>query len=675
MFEGFFSDPKKNLVYFFLLMVMAFCGLTLSILLNLPDIESLESYSPSQTTTFYDLNGHEIGRVHQEENRVVVPLSKISPWLTKSVIAVEDERFYSHRGIDLVGIGRAFFANLLEGGRISQGGSTITQQTARSIFLSRERTLTRKIAEIILALQMEQRFNKDEILEKYLNNVYWGHNAYGAEAAARIYFGKSASQLDLSEASLMAGIIEGPELFSPYRHPKMSRARQRVVLNRLLSNHLINPVQARAALSQKFEFPKERLIRFSRLGPYFKSYVMTKLRENYTEDQIYNGGIKVYTTMDPRMQLAAETIITDFVTREGIKYHFSQAVLVAIDPRSGYIKALVGGADFGKTQFNRVIQAKRQPGSSFKPFIYTAGLMDHFSPDDIMDDEEISFNVPRTLWNPTGKWEPKNFSKEYMGRVTLRTAIALSLNIPTIKLLEAVGVQKVIDLAHKMGIKSELQPNLALALGVSEVTPLEITSAFGVLANGGIRVEPTAITKLEDHNGNLLYKNDIKEERIIDENISAVMVEMMKGVLARGTGFRGKINRPSAAKTGTTENFKDAWFIGFTPQLVVGVWVGNDDNKPMKGIAEVAVCPRIWKAFMEQALVDQPILNFPAPKGLSTVKLCLDSGLQAGPYCPPERVFNALLWRDKIPAETCNVHTSPNAEEPTKQREDTTDGN
>ena len=657
--KGFFSEPNKNLVYFFLIIVMFLCGLAFSIVIGLPNIEDLQNYAPPETTTFYDINNKEIGRLHQEENRVIVPLSRMSNWLVKAVVAVEDERFYQHRGVDFIGIARAMVANFLQGGRIKQGGSTITQQTVRSIFLNREKTISRKLSEVLLALEMERRYGKDEILEKYLNNVYWGHNAYGAEAAARIYFGKSASELDLGEASLMAGIIEGPELFSPYRHPKLSKARQKVVLSRMISNHLITISQAQAALAKNYDFPRDRLFKFSHLGPYFKSYVMTKLKENYDDNVIYNGGLKVYTTMDPRMQWIAEKVITDFVSKEGSKYRFTQAVLVAIDPRTGYIKALVGGADFDKTKFNRAVQAKRQPGSSFKPFIYAVAMQQGISPDEIVEDAEISFNVPRSVWNPTGVWEPKNFSKKYNGRVTLRTALALSLNIPTIKILDQVGVQNVIALAHKMGIKSELEPNLALALGVSEVTPLEITSAFGVFANNGLRVEPTAITKIEDHDGNLLYQNDVKETRVLDENVAAVVVDMMKGVLTRGTGFKGRINRPAAAKTGTTENFKDAWFIGFVPQLVVGVWVGNDNNQTMQGIAEVAVCPRIWKAFMEEALKTEPVLNFPEPKGLVTVKICMDSGQLAGEFCPPEKVISATLWKDKVPQKTCEIHTAP----------------
>jgi penicillin-binding protein 1A len=597
-----------------------------------------------------------LARLHQEENRQVVPLSKIAPALQSAVVATEDPNFYSHHGLDFSGIFRATVKNLAYG-RVVEGGSTITQQLARNLFLNRRKSMLRKLAEAILALQIERRYTKEEILELYLNQVYFGHNAYGIESAANLYFGKSAADLTLAESAMMAGIIRGPELYSPYRNFKGAKLRQIYVLNKMLEFGLVNERDAKLAAIANLEFSPKNLRRYGEVAPYFISYVLQQLIDQYGEDMVYHGGLRVYTTLDTRMQSAAENVITKFVSQEGSKYNFSQAALVSIDPRTGDIKAMVGGADFYQSKFNRVTQAKRQPGSSFKPFVYTAAMEQGISPGTILMDTPTTFQVYPNQWNPHGTWQPKNFDKHFYGAVTVRQALERSLNIPAIKLLERVGISSAIDVAQRMGISSHLEPGLALSLGVSEVTLLELTSAYTPFANSGIRVEPTALLKIDNRDGVTVYKHTPEEKRAIDANIAAVMVDLMKGVIARGTGVRANIGRPAAAKTGTTENFRDAWFIGFVPQLVTGVWVGNDDNTSMKGVAEVAVCPRIWKEFNLQALAGEPALDFPKPEGLVNIRICVTSGRLAGPYCPENLQRTVTFWSKEAPTQSCNVHT------------------
>ena len=497
-----------------------------------------------------------------------------------------------------------------------EGGSTITQQLAKNLFLTKRKTLARKLAEALLALQIERRYTKEEILELYFNQVYLGHNAYGIESAANLYFGKRAAELDLAEAAMIAGLIRGPELYSPYRNFKGAKVRQIYVINKMLEHNFITEEEGKLAAGENLNFSPKNLKRLGEIGQYFISSVLQEITEKYGEEMVYQGGLKVYTTVDPLLQASAEEIITRFVSQEGKRYHLTQVALVAIDPRTGYIKAMVGGVDFYDSKFNRVTQAKRSPGSAFKPFVYTAAIEQGIYPRTVLQDTQTVFRVWPNRWNPLGTWEPKNFDNKFRGPVTMRYALEKSLNIPSIKLLEQVGLQNAIDVAHKMGIKSHLEPGLALTLGASEVTPLEITSAFGVFANSGIRVEPAAVTKVESRDGVVLYEHRVQEQRVVDENVAAIMVDLMKGVLTRGTGVKGRIERPAAAKTGTSQEFKDAWLIGFVPQLVTGVWVGNDDNTPMKGVAEVGICPRIWKAFNQAALSNQPVLDFPKPEGL-----------------------------------------------------------
>ncbi|MFC1768078.1 transglycosylase domain-containing protein [Candidatus Margulisiibacteriota bacterium] len=653
-------ERGNRLILYFIIFLAIFAGLGLQILTQLPNVEAISIYSPSQTTEIYAADGSLLTKLHREENRYIVPLEKISPILQKALIAVEDERFYQHRGIDIIGILRAAYTNISKR-RVEEGGSTITQQLARNLFLSRKRTITRKIAEMILAMQIERKYTKNEILELYLNQVYWGHNTYGIESASQTYFNKHAKDMNLAESTLLAGIIEGPELFSPLRNMEGAKKRQAHVISKMVELGMIEASTANAALQEEIKLSEQKPNRYRFAHPYFTSYVIHQLIERYGEYTVYNGGLRVYTTVDPRMQKIARNVISKFHKEEGETYNFSQAALASVDPRTGYIKALAGGVSFEASEFNRAWQAQRQPGSSFKAFTYTTAMELGISPGFVLEDSPATYEVPATEWNPEGIWEPQNFDEKFRGKVTVRMALEKSLNIPSVRLLEKVGVGNVINVAKRMGIKSPMKRSLGLTLGVSEVSLLEMASAFSVFANGGIRVEPTAITRIEGRNGQLIYKHVISEKRVLDKNIAAVMVDIMGGVLLRGTGVRGKIDRPAGAKTGTTEEFKDAWFIGYVPQLCTGVWVGNDNNEPMEGVTEVAVCPRMWKAFMNIVLMDKPIIDFPKPEGLVEETICLESSRIPNEYCPGDRIVKEKFWWDDRPTDICTYHPTTEA--------------
>ena len=596
-----------------------------------------------------------LGTIHAGEKRITVPSSQISPYLIKAVIASEDNDFFTHRGISIKSIARAALANLSRG-RVVQGGSTISQQLARTLFLSTERTVRRKINEMYYALELERRYTKEEILEMYLNQVYWGHNTYGADAAAQMYFGKHASDLTLSESAMMAGLLGAPEIYSPYKNFALAAARRDSVVDKMLRLGMINKKQAETAKSEKLTITMEKINKYKFNAPYFTNFIINQLVQKYGRDIVYKGGLRVYTTLLMPVQKNAEESISKFVAEEGKKYNFSQAALVAIDPVSGQVLAMVGGADFDGSEFNRAVQAKRSPGSSFKPFIYAAAMEKRMSPGDIIKDEPVTFDVFPTADQPDGKWRPRNFDRKFRGKVTLQYALEHSLNIPAIKLLQKVGIQDAINMARRMGIVSDLSPTLSLALGTSDVSLLEMTSAFGVLATGGEKAETLSILKVTDKNGKILEENKPSTTRVMDRDTAAMTVLMMKGVIASGTGVRANIGRSAAAKTGTSDNFKDAWFIGFVPQITAGVWVGNDNNASMKGVAEVGVCPRIWKDFMGKTLAGIPEQELPQPDNTVSVQICVDSGQLRSGRCPSGRIKWGAFWADKAPRRECSVH-------------------
>ncbi len=606
-YGGIFTAVCAGLLFIMILLVSR----------NLPDVNAISSFIPPERTTIFSEEEIILAELHQEENRVVIPLEQISPILKNAVIALEDTEFYNHPGINIKAILRALIKDILAGSFV-EGGSTLTQQLAKNLFLSKRKVLSRKLAEAILAIQIERRYSKDEILEMYLNQVYWGHNAYGIESASQLYFGKHAQDLSLAESAMLAGMLQGPELYSPFRNYAGSKARQKVVLERLQKLRLVTPEMARDAYSEPILLAPKKLSRYK--APYFTSFVVSQLIDMYGEDSTFTSGMKVYTPLNYRWQMRAMELVTQYVEsgkNGGLvedtvvnNLGFSQAALLAIDPKTGYIKTLQGGVDFTQNEYNRCVQARRQPGSAFKPIVYLAALEKGYTPESIIDDSPISFNTGQ------GVYAPQNYTKSFLGSISMRTALEKSVNIVAIKLTNLIGPQNVVRVARQLGVKSPLPAYLSLPLGINEMTMLELATVYCVLANGGKRIEPTAIVKIEDRDGNVIYKHDVNEHEVFDPDSIYTLVDMMKGVVIRGTGTAARLPRPVAGKTGTTSDYRDAWFFGFVPQLVCATWVGNDDNHPMNRVTGGSVPAQMWRDFMSTALDKTPPEEFPTPGGL-----------------------------------------------------------
>ena len=606
-------------------------GMTAAFARSLPDVGAVYN-PPNEATRIYASNGELIASLFKE-NRAFIPLGEIPLSLQQAVIAVEDDRFYQHRGVDVRGSLRAIWRNV-RAREVVEGGSTITQQLARSLFLTPERVFSRKLAEILLAFEIERRLTKPEILERYLNQVYFGPGGYGVDLAARVYFGKHAKDLTLSESALIAGLIRAPSTSSPFHRFAIAKARQTVVLHRMVELGYISADQARIAEMQPIKLAAENNAGLVGIrAPYFVSYILPYLTKRYGEDTLYTSGLRVYTSLDIQMQIAAERAVRDGVDYgQAQRLKTSQAALVAIDPRTGAIRAMIGGYDFTKSQFNRAWQAQRQPGSAFKPFIYTTAIANRMPPTKVIDDAPVTYEIPGFK-----TWEPKNYDDTYSGPVTMRTALERSINIPAIKTLDEVSPARVIEYASRMGIKSPLNPYLSLALGTSEVTLLEMASAYGVFATLGVRAEPTAVLRVTDRSGRVLEENFPRRELVLSQEVAYVMTDLLKGVILRGTGRAAAIGRPAAGKTGTTDDYRNAWFIGYTPYLAAAVWVGNDDNTPMRKVVGGMVPARIWASFMKVAVQGMPPDDWKKPEGVVVATVCGNSGLLASSDCPTPR--------------------------------------
>ncbi|TPI17116.1 penicillin-binding protein [Mesorhizobium sp. B4-1-3] len=523
-----------------------------------------------------------------------VGLHEMSPYIPEAVVAIEDRRFYSHFGIDPIGLSRAIVTNLV-GGHFSQGGSTLTQQLAKNLFLTPDRTLERKVQEVLLALWLEHKHSKDQILEMYLNRVYFGSGAYGVEAASRRYFGKSARDVTLSEAALLAGLLKAPSKLSPARDPKAAEERAQLVLAAMRETGKISDKEYKTALSAPA----------TRAPSYWTG------SENYVADTVMDelpdligdvrGDIVINTTVDLNLQKLAEQSIRRLIDESGKKLNVSQGALVSIDD-SGAVRAMVGGYDYSTSQFDRASEARRQPGSAFKPFVYMAALEAGRTPDSIRNDAPIRI----------GKWTPDNYGGKYYGKVTLATALAKSLNSVAAQLTMEVGPDAVVEAAHRMGIQSDLQANTSIALGTSEVTPLELTSAYVPFANGGYKPDIHFIQRITTANGKVLYEGTTgSAPRVIKADIVGMMNSMMTGTVEVGTAKKAAFNWPSAGKTGTSQNSRDAWFVGYTANLTTGVWFGNDDGSPMKKVTGGALPAQAWHEFMVAAHEGVPVRPLP----------------------------------------------------------------
>lgn len=756
---------KWSLILTVIMMLMgatAMVGVYFYLVDDLPKITSLKDYQPSIITTVYSDDNRKIAEFYKER-RIVVPLSKIPIQLQQAFIAAEDARFYKHQGIDFFSIVRAFIKNL-EAGTIVQGGSTITQQVTKSFLLTPERSYKRKIKEAILAYRIDKTFSKEEILYLYLNQIYLGHGAYGVEAAAENYFGKSVSELNLAECAILAGLPQAPSRYSPFRFPERAKQRQIYVLNRMLAEGFIDNTEVSAAIDVEMDI-KPRRNWYIEEVPIYTEHIRRYVEKKYGPDALYTQGLKIYAAVNIEMQKAArkqiekglrdldhrlgyrgpedhlapeeietysekiqtslqETPLAEGALTKGVVIDVNdkagtatvrmgeargvlsledirwarkpnpklayyqtkarrvsqvlktgdviqvklgeqnektevwplaleqtpeaQSALLCIEAETGLVKVMVGGRDFMQSQFNRAIQSRRQPGSAFKPIIYAAALDKGFTPATTIIDSPIVFKDEVNDFT----WKPKNYGKKFYGPTLLRTALAKSRNVVTIKILQEIGIDYCIDYARKLGIQSEMPRDLSIALGSSGVSLLELVNAYAVFANQGYLVEPAFITKIEDRDGNILEEMNPSRERVIDKSTAYIMTSLLESVVKEGTGHRAKaLKRPVAGKTGTTNDLQDAWFVGYTPRFISGVWVGYDNGRTLgKGETGSRTASPIWLGFMDAILKDKPVQMFQVPEGVVFAKIDAQTGLLPIPESPKTRF--ECFKEGTVPTET-----------------------
>lgn len=692
----------------------------------LPPLDSIVQYRAPMSTQIFAADGTLVGEFFHEK-RYVVPFDRIPTVVRNAFLAAEDDQFYEHRGIDLLGIARALRSNLSAGERV-QGGSTITQQVVKQILLSPQKSYERKLKEILLAIRLERQLTKDQILSLYLNHIYLGSGAYGVAAAAEEYFGKTVDQLSLAEAALLAGLPQAPSRYSPFRHWPRAKARQQYVLERMVEEGMITPAEALLAAKEPLMLqPRKGSFRHA---PYYVEHVRRLLQARYGEKAPYQLGLRVYTALDLRLQTLAEEAllkglrelqarqkyspalrnltaaewesffarqqrelqdrpldpqrsyeavvigthaapqvrIGEFVgtivepsrlrvtpgdvvrvrlqslpeqagARSGFRFALDtdslvQGAAVVMDPATGDVRALVGGTHFLSSQFNRATQAKRQPGSAFKPFVYAAAFDDRFTPASLVLDAPVSFPDKNRIW------APQNYDHRFLGPTTLRDALTFSRNVPTVKVAQQLGIQRLVTFVRSLGIRSPLVPNLSLALGAAEVTPLELVAAYSAFANQGIWVEPRFITQIVDSHGEPLEVMEPRAKAVLSPETAYLVTSVLQDVISRGTGRRAAaIGRPAAGKTGTTNDMNDTWFIGYTPQLLAGFWVGFDSKRSL-GAGETGgrtVAP-IWLEFMQGALAGEPVLDFPVPPGIRFVPVDRFTGQRTSPTSPTARI-------------------------------------
>jgi len=671
------GKKKLNIARLLLVVFLVVCsiaagtmiGVVASFARDMPAIENLPDQL-SRSSIIYNEDGtQEIASLHDIENREVVPLEQIPEIVQKAFVATEDERFYSHHGIDTRSFFRALTKNIMHLG-FDQGFSTITMQLAGNAFLDRsQRVISRKLQECVLAIQLERMYTKDDILEMYLNQVFLGYNAHGVQTAAKHYFGKDISEVNLAEAAMLAGITRSPNYYSPHNNFEGAKKRQEVALSLMVRNNYITQEEADAAAASEIEIVPIKSRSYE--AAYFVDYVLQYLLDKYGEDMVYRGGLQVYTTLDPKMQKAAEEGFTEifgkaFPPKDGV--YDPQAALVFLDPRTGYIKAMVGGRNHDTIlALNRTL-TPRQPGSAFKPVVvYAPAIANGYSASTVIVDEPVTFQVG------TSTWSPRNYDGSYRGPMSLREALARSVNIVAAKLFMELGVNTGIEYAQKLGITTlELEnrqvndwaPAICLGGLTKGVTPLELAAAYGVFAAGGQKAEPFAILKVVDRNGKVLEENKPKVREILDPKVAYIVTDMLKGTISLpyGTGARANIGRPAAGKTGTTSDDRDAWFVGYTPELVGAVWLGHDYPKDMGSVYGGNYPAQVWAKVMKAGLTGKPVTDFTVPAGLVYQDICTDSGLLPGPNCPPDHIYHEKFIPGTEPTEICPVHSPVSTE-------------
>ena len=579
--------------------------------LEIPDVKQLETYHPKSATRLYADDGTLYAELFVEK-RIPIPITEMPRHLKLAFVAIEDVRFYNHFGIDVRGIGRAIYKNIIRKG-VTEGASTITQQLARNLYLTPQKTFKRKIEEAILAIQIERTYSKDEILNMYLNLIYLGEGAYGVEAASYTYFHKHARDVTLEESAMLAAMTKSPSRLSPYKNPAKTMERRNIVLQRMYDAGFIGKQEYTNAVNVALAVTPFKA--YAKKTGYFTDYIKQALEEHVDNPQeIYTTGLNIKTTMSLKMTDYAYEAIEKGIQAYQQRHPKApppEVALVAMEVKTGEIKVLIGGRDFSVSPYNRAVQAKRQPGSAFKPIIYLTALEQGYEEDTILRDAPVSFTNPYT----GVVWSPKNYRNEYHGDVTMRKALELSLNTATVRLLEKVGVENVIDMAKQLHINSKFEPNLSLALGTTEVVPIELAAAYATFARSGNYMPPVAIKTIATIDGEEKYHEEALEEPIVTPEVAYALVDIMKGVIQRGTArAASKMPYYLAGKTGTTDDYRDAWFIGFSPNLLCAVWVGYDKKINLDREAGASVALPIWMDFMSKALQQYPNDDFVQPK-------------------------------------------------------------
>lgn len=657
--------PKRKLNIFrlaiLLLVLVVVIGGGISIGLVFASVKDMPALSPEMlesgaSTMIYDKDGKLITQIGIR-NSVPVDIKEVPEQVKNAFLSIEDPGFYKHHGISIRGIARAAVNDIISGSR-GEGGSTITQQLVRISMLSPEKTLKRKIQEAVLAIQVERRYTKDEILEMYLNNVYLGEGAYGIQAASQTYFAKKIDKLELDEAALLGGLPQAPSAYSPFNDPKAAIARRNDVLNSMVKNKCITADEAEKAKGKELKLETKEVASRQYPYPYFLDYITDELIEKYGEDEFYKGGLKVYTTMDPDIQLIAETAMArtaNFPASNPDENGMLQpeGAAVVLDPSTGYIRAMVGGREHTqRRQWNRSTHTARQPGSAFKPIAAYGPAIEYkgLGPASVVDDIPVSY----------GSYAPRNFDGRYRGLITLRTALTNSINVAAVKVMvDYVGIENAIKFASNLGIKLDSSAHGAsMALGGLDkgVTPLQMASAYGAFANMGTYIEPIAILKVEKTDGVVLEQTIPKQRQVMKPTTAYLVTDMMKSVVERGTGTGAQIGRPAAGKTGTTDEGKDLWFVGYTPELVTAVWIGYDQPTAMPQAYGGTYPTRIWQEIMSKALSDVPVRSFSMPSGIVTSTVDGKSGLLPGPNTPGDSLVTDMFAEGTVPTVTDTVH-------------------
>lgn len=648
---------------------------------DLPSLAQLHNIEPSLATKIYSADGKVIKEFFTEK-RTLLPLKRMPQHLIDALLATEDRRFYEHWGVNLLSMCRALWVSFWSGERI-KATSTITQQLARTLFLTPERTISRKIKEVLTSIKIERNYSKEEILEMYLNQCYFGKGAYGVQSAAQLYFSKNVEDLSISECAILIGIPKNPSRYSPIDHPDLALGRRNIVLEAMRNFEKISKEEADSLEKLPLELDPSSI--WASQAPYFTEMTRQYLENKYGDDILYRGGLSVYTTLNLSLQEAAENalkgqldtlqrrmerthsrrdpnytiVVVDSTGGEPIKkrvYKEIQGAFVALENKTGNILALIGGKDFEESEFNRAVQALRQPGSGFKPFVFTAAIENGSRPTDIMVDAPYY-----TIGEDGKEWSPENFDRIFRGPVTLRLALAKSINVIAAKLIEKVTPAQTIFYASHLGIKTPLSPYPSLALGTSEVTLLDMVSALSVFPNQGIKVEPKYILKITDRYGNILEENNTsKKEEVLSAQTAYIMTTMLESVINEGTGAGARAKgfyRPAGGKTGTTDNCTDNWFTGFTPQITAGVWVGYDDKTEIgeRSTGALNALP-VWTDFMLKAHDTLKVEDFEVPPGIIFKTVCLESGLLATDKCP--RIITDVFTEETVPKEYCDLHRS-----------------